>query len=593
MRHPGELEGLYDELAKRIHAKDDEGVRRVFRELLVTGRSRQEIMSEIVRLIDAKPPNFGENSDKGTGARRAFEPSQTEWRQKPSTWPDSRARNGAGQQGFGAEKIPPRPELAPPESAPAQRASDTSGTPLTRAAESRPKETDQAELGSSHQDERHRGGEIDEITCAPNAGGGSAASSESEAQTAGGSVEAERLAPKLEGGNAVDREITSDSSEEHRDTYIRNAPPRQASVNSETAQLTVPERLAARLRLQEVPESSTATQKQTAPEQANASSQDWSGAPQRNQRASSRALRVLAGASILATAAGGFYVGWGLYGSKLEEVSLGGAQSAVAWFEHLRSKDVSPTLEAVTTTQKTVQPNEAAAVHETGDLVTNLRQEKGEASPIRPQAEAANITPAAEVAGPRNPDVEIPPARNSTMPRRKVPPIPPSTQLPVSSGTAMTSAQDNKTDAGQSPTASAVIPDVSPMNTAALLARGDQLLGASDIASARLFYERAAEAGDGRGALRMGMTFDMDFLARSGLRRVQGDPDQAISWYRRASALGNSKAEALEREIQDVAQQIQSIRGAAVQVPEPRRVAGPRHYRAADGAHQARSKSAP
>src|SRR5439155_25720675 len=96
MRHPGELEGLYDELAKRIHAKDDEGVRRVFRELLDAGRSRQEIMSEIVRLIDAKPPNLDENSGKGTGARRAFEPSQTEWRQKRSTWPDSQARKLEG-----------------------------------------------------------------------------------------------------------------------------------------------------------------------------------------------------------------------------------------------------------------------------------------------------------------------------------------------------------------------------------------------------------------------------------------------------------------------------------------------------------------
>src|SRR5256885_13466120 len=96
MRHPGELERLYDELAKRIHAKDDEGVRRVFRELLDAGRSRQEIMSEIVRIIDAKPPNHGENSDNGTGAQQAFEPSQTEWRQKRSTWPDSRARKLEG-----------------------------------------------------------------------------------------------------------------------------------------------------------------------------------------------------------------------------------------------------------------------------------------------------------------------------------------------------------------------------------------------------------------------------------------------------------------------------------------------------------------
>ena len=141
MNHPGKLEELYGELAKRIHAKDDEGVRRVFRELLDTGRSRQEIVSEIVRLVEAKPLNGGENFDNGTGARRAFEPSQTEWRQKPSIWAGRPATSGAGQQGFGfgAEKIPPSPEPAQPESGPAQRASDTSGTPLARAGRVAPR----------------------------------------------------------------------------------------------------------------------------------------------------------------------------------------------------------------------------------------------------------------------------------------------------------------------------------------------------------------------------------------------------------------------------------------------------------------------
>jgi TPR repeat protein len=66
-----------------------------------------------------------------------------------------------------------------------------------------------------------------------------------------------------------------------------------------------------------------------------------------------------------------------------------------------------------------------------------------------------------------------------------------------------------------------------------------------DVTSARLFYERAAQAGDGQGALRMGMTFDPGFLDRSGIRGVQGAPARAISWYNRALALGNNAAEAL------------------------------------------------
>jgi len=84
------------------------------------------------------------------------------------------------------------------------------------------------------------------------------------------------------------------------------------------------------------------------------------------------------------------------------------------------------------------------------------------------------------------------------------------------------------------------------MNCAALVARGDELFALREIFSARLFYERAAAAGDGRGALHMGMTFDPAFLGRAGLQRTQTDPEQALSWYRRASALGSAEAEQLQ-----------------------------------------------
>ncbi len=75
------------------------------------------------------------------------------------------------------------------------------------------------------------------------------------------------------------------------------------------------------------------------------------------------------------------------------------------------------------------------------------------------------------------------------------------------------------------------------------MARGDAFLAAGDIASARLFFERAANAGDGRAAMRMAVTFDAAFLGRAGLRGLRGDPDQAVFWYRRARDLGEAKAE--------------------------------------------------
>jgi hypothetical protein len=73
---------------------------------------------------------------------------------------------------------------------------------------------------------------------------------------------------------------------------------------------------------------------------------------------------------------------------------------------------------------------------------------------------------------------------------------------------------------------------------AKLLDHGDTLLRSGDVASARLFYERAAGAGDGRAALRLGATFDPEFLGRLGLGQLQANPAEARSWYNRARDLG-------------------------------------------------------
>lgn len=113
-----------------------------------------------------------------------------------------------------------------------------------------------------------------------------------------------------------------------------------------------------------------------------------------------------------------------------------------------------------------------------------------------------------------------------------------------------------------SPTAPAAVPEPAPSSPAVaavaaptglrlpgaeiaeLLARGDTFLRMGDVTSARLFYERAADAGDGQAAMRMGATFDPTFLGRAGLRGTRGDPAAANSWYRHALEL--SAAESLE-----------------------------------------------
>ena len=83
----------------------------------------------------------------------------------------------------------------------------------------------------------------------------------------------------------------------------------------------------------------------------------------------------------------------------------------------------------------------------------------------------------------------------------------------------------------------------------ALLARGDALFVSGDIASARLFYERAANAGDGHAALRLGETYDPAFLARTGLIGSRENASVAAYWYQRASELGVPDGEILLKAI--------------------------------------------
>jgi hypothetical protein len=55
-----------------------------------------------------------------------------------------------------------------------------------------------------------------------------------------------------------------------------------------------------------------------------------------------------------------------------------------------------------------------------------------------------------------------------------------------------------------------------------LLSRGDWLFATGDVASARLLYRRAADAGEARAAVRLRGTFDPAFLDHTPLRGVRG-----------------------------------------------------------------------
>jgi hypothetical protein len=75
--------------------------------------------------------------------------------------------------------------------------------------------------------------------------------------------------------------------------------------------------------------------------------------------------------------------------------------------------------------------------------------------------------------------------------------------------------------------------------------RGDELLATGNVEAARLFYERAAEAGSAQGALALAATYDPDELVRRQVvGGLQPDPVAAQRWYQRAQELGATEAAA-------------------------------------------------
>ena len=73
---------------------------------------------------------------------------------------------------------------------------------------------------------------------------------------------------------------------------------------------------------------------------------------------------------------------------------------------------------------------------------------------------------------------------------------------------------------------------------AAYCAHGLIALADGDVAGARAFLERAAEAGDSRALMVLGDTYDTGTLTRLGALGIRGDAARAHDYYSRALAAG-------------------------------------------------------
>jgi hypothetical protein len=91
-------------------------------------------------------------------------------------------------------------------------------------------------------------------------------------------------------------------------------------------------------------------------------------------------------------------------------------------------------------------------------------------------------------------------------------------------------------------TAAPSVRKLDPEQTKLLMKQGEEFVAAGDLITARLVFQRAAEAGDASGALAMGATYDPIVQAKLGVRGIGSDVETARRWYEKARDYGSPDA---------------------------------------------------
>ncbi|TMK02737.1 MAG: hypothetical protein E6G77_05865 [Alphaproteobacteria bacterium] len=94
----------------------------------------------------------------------------------------------------------------------------------------------------------------------------------------------------------------------------------------------------------------------------------------------------------------------------------------------------------------------------------------------------------------------------------------------------------------QVPPASKVTRVLDPEEIKQLMKQGEQFIAAGDVVTARIVFQRAAEAGDAGAAVALGGTYDPIVLAKLGVVGLGADVERARTWYQKAESLGSAEA---------------------------------------------------
>jgi TPR repeat protein len=94
----------------------------------------------------------------------------------------------------------------------------------------------------------------------------------------------------------------------------------------------------------------------------------------------------------------------------------------------------------------------------------------------------------------------------------------------------------------QDPRSNGAVRALDPEEIKFLMAQGQQFISAGDVVTARIAFQRAAEAADADAALALGATYDPTVLVKLGVLGISADVVKARNWYQKAQKLGSSEA---------------------------------------------------
>ena len=217
--------------------------------------------------------------------------------------------------------------------------------------------------------------------------------------------------------------------------------------------------------------------------------------------------------------------------------------------QRLASAESRPTVETLTVTAPTIPARppraqervDVAAVPETPPPITTIPRRA-------PGAQAPTQQPPAAQAPAPQPPAPQPPAQRveRTPPVQTVERTPPPAQRverappPPAQSVERAAPPPQVAERAPQPVPTRTL---DPSEVDVLVKQGQQFVAAGDFVTARLVFQRAAEAGNAAAALALGASYDPVVLSRLGVRGVDADVGKARAWYQKAKEFGAPDAD--------------------------------------------------